>query len=130
VNVTRDRVAKIYSDIDPVLDTWAATKALYVDREYKEEPVRSVTGVDDTGDTYQLWLDPSDDGRTIKVSPWLLDQLGMRTFHRQRKAYSYAVETNLADLKQALNEVYQKIEDWIGRFGHTRTPVGASPSRG
>ena len=105
-----------YSQIDPVLSTWAKTHGLFVATRFKDEEVRSVQIVDDAGDSYGLWVDVPQGNGLVTVSV---------TEHSKPKSKirRQTFITSLGDLGETLESAYAIAESWIRERGHTRTPV-------
>ena len=99
-----------FEDLDEMLTAWARRHGLHVSTEYKDEEVRSVAIVDDSGCEYQLWLDLLPPDR-VKVTAW---------DYKNRRQTQICEQS---ELPEALEFVYGSVEQWICDDGHTRTPV-------
>ena len=58
---------KRYFKIDRIVKDWANKIGLRIQYEYKDEKVRSLNVVDDSGNIYQIWIETLKWGR-LKVS--------------------------------------------------------------
>jgi hypothetical protein len=103
-------MSREYSTIDAAVPVWLATRGLHMFTESREEEVRSVFVVDDTGTTFQIWFDHV--GSAIEV------HAGDPADGRRR----WAKTIQAADLPNALDEVWSVVSTWIHELGHTRTP--------
>ena len=92
---------------DRVLEEWAKVHALFIATEYQGYPVRSVDIVDDSGNSYQLWLEK--DGDNVVVKAW--------DFRAQKTQYN-ANEDNLSEY---LERTYRDVLAWIKGRGTSRT---------
>ena len=101
-----------FEQIDKVLVDWLPKYGLTVYREYKDEPVRTISVVDNSGDSYSLWLMTCEDG---KIQVACLDK------SQGKKGERFIIATDLQNLAQTLNGAYQKIENWISIKKHKRT---------
>jgi hypothetical protein len=100
-----------YVEIDPILDAWTRRNGLHVFMQYRDEEVRSVHIVDDTGDEYQLWLTPLalEHNWTVAVT--------------NNKGKHLDVSARADELESALEKALTAVNRWITEAGHTRTPV-------
>jgi len=103
-------MAERFRTVDEVLLPWARSHGLYVSTEYKDEEVRSIAIVDDSGSEYQMWLTLTPDGG-VTVHAW--DYAELRVFEG----------CEMGELPTTLETVYRSVEQWIARAGHTRTSV-------
>lgn len=100
-----------YSNVDPVLHQWARRHGLHVASLYRDDEVRSVAVVDDSGGEYQIFLTPPDAAGRLTVTA------------STRRRPRVDIEANLASLESALEQAYRLVEGWISAAGHTRSPV-------
>jgi hypothetical protein len=109
-----------YSQIDPVLFPWAKTHGLHVYTKCRDDEIRSIEIVDDTGDCYALGTMPNDDGL---VEVWVSEKrvAGRPLVSGKFKTQSFT--TPVGELEQILESAYRQAEIWISERGHTRTPV-------
>lgn len=105
-------LTKRYEHIDKVLDDWLPKYGLTVYKEYKDEPVRAISVVDDTGDRSCIWL-TSDANNKIKVSAHDPTQ--------GKKGQSWQTTTDKNNLTETLDKAYMQIDKWIKDKGHKRT---------
>ena len=100
--------------IDAVLPAWLQRHGLFVATEYRDDPVRAVSVVDDAGDTYQIWFVPGE-GRVL-----------MRAEYRPRKRAdrrTWSAVYSDESLAPGLEDAYEVVVSWIVERGHTRTPA-------
>jgi len=110
-----------YSQIDPVLFRWARTHGLHVYTECRDDEIRSIDIVDDTGDCYALGVSsPRDNGA---VSIWISEQRIDGRPVTSQQIRSEAFTTTVAELEHTLERAYRQAESWIAERGHKRTPV-------
>ena len=100
-----------YAEIDKVLTPWSQRHGLHVSTKHRDEEVRSIDVVDDTGSRYQIWLADALEAAKVKVSAW------------DYKDKKKTVASNLPDLEQVLEAIYSEVMVWVIQAGHTRTPV-------
>lgn len=110
-----------YSELDTILQPWAAQRRLLVATRYRDEEVRSMSIVDDAGDTYQLCVDPT--AGAISVGVVLLSRAGRRTPSRDARSFDFSQSVPAAELSSALDAAWQRVHTWIAQAGHTRTPA-------
>ncbi len=97
-----------YSDLDDTLTSWATRHSLHVYTEYKGESVRSADIVDDSGKSYQIWLEITKN-ENIKISCW------------DKKNKRKDIECSFPHLVRCLDDAYSTVEQWIKEDGKTRT---------
>ena len=102
-----------YGTIQAVLDDWAQVHGLHLFTQYQDEEVRTSHIVNDKGAIYGVWISPpSEDGKVT---------IGAAS--HQKRGPSVRKDCAVADLRNALESVYKKVEEWITEAGSTRTPV-------
>ncbi len=102
-----------FGQVDYVLNKWIPKYGLTIGTKYKDEKVRSISVVDDNGNSYQIWIEP------IK-----LNQIKVNASYPQNiKTESWKTQTDLNDFENILNEAYSEIEKWITEKGNTRSYV-------
>jgi hypothetical protein len=99
-----------YSDLDHTLASWATRHSLLLYSEYKGEAVRSVDIVDDSGKSYQIWLEITKN-ENIKIRCW------------DKKNERKDIECSLPHLARSLDDAYSTVEQWIKEDGKTRTTL-------
>jgi hypothetical protein len=118
-----------YSDIDQVLQPWAAERPLHIYTEHKDEEVRVMAIVDDAGDTYHLYAgpdpkDPAYPNSLLAVVGVTLSRRGGKNhqaFVRERRRFTYEQSVSLAELSSGLDSAWQRVQQWITEAGHTRS---------
>ena len=99
--------------IDPIVDTllkeFCDRYGLHVHTRYRDEEVRSISVVDDSGVRYQIWLDDSTSDLVVKTSD-----------NRSKSYSAFSTESGLA---HALENAYNAVLAWIEAAGNTRTPT-------
>lgn len=91
-----------YSQIDPVLDRWAADQDLTVMTLYKDCEVRSIDLAGEEGCRFQLWVDPPEQAGKVCVHIW--------DYRKRRADY----ESELEDLVDCLDEALRTVSRWAG----------------
>jgi hypothetical protein len=102
-----------YSKIDPVISSWAKEYGLHVGTKYKGEDIRSITIVDDSGNTYGVWISEPDKDNRITVG----------AASRSNTNEKINLKVTVSELSTALVDVYNRVISWIESSGNTRTPV-------
>ena len=110
-----------YSDIDSILQPWAAQRRLHVATMHRDDKVRSMSIVDDAGDTYQLFVDSA--GGAVSVGLVLSSRAGKRTSSREARRFDFRQTVPAAQLSSALDVAWQRLHTWIEEAGHTRRPA-------
>lgn len=118
-----------YSDIDPILLPWAAKRSLQVATSCKDEEIRTIIVVDDSGDTYHLYAVPNPKDTnypdsalaTVGVSLSKRGDKKYHAFYRERIRFTFEQTVSLNQISSALDAVWKKLHDWITEAGHTRT---------
>ena len=108
-----------YADLDPTFREWAVQNGLNVFTEARGEDVRVASVVDDTGDTYQIWLTPCDG--PVSVDAALLQRAVDRTTSRERRMFVFHEIVSLPQLRGALDRAFDQVRSWIAQAGHART---------
>jgi|SRR6056297_130802 len=98
--------------IDRIIEDWAKKLGLSLQTKYKDEKVRSLSVVDDAGNSYQIWIE-NIKWKRLKVST-SNNQNG-----RKRKFWNKKCKTS--DLTKVLFEAYGVTEQWISEIGNKRT---------
>jgi hypothetical protein len=104
---------------------------LLISTRHKEEEVRVMSVVDDSGDIYQLYAgpdpkDPSYPDTKLAVVGIGLVKRGDKKYHAlypERKRFSFQQSVALSQVATALDDAWLRINQWIVDSGHTRTPV-------
>ena len=118
-----------YSDIDPILRPWAESRSLYLYTRQHDEQTRVMAVVDDAGDTYHLWAipDPKDPDypdaslATVGVSLIKRGDKQHHAFYREARQFTFRQSVSLSQVSTALDEAWQRVNEWIAQAGHTRT---------
>ena len=118
-----------YSDIDPILLPWAATRSLQVATSFKDEETRTIIVVDDSGDTYYLYAGPNPKDSnypnsalaTVGVSLSKRGEKKYHAFYRERIRFTFEQTVSLDQISSALDAAWKKLHNWIAEAGHTRT---------
>ncbi len=100
------------SRINQIIENWAQKVGLILQQEYKDEKVRSLKVMDDSGNTHQIWIE-SLKWRRLKVN------VSNNKNGRQRKFWSK--KCKVSNLTKVLFEAYGVVEQWISDSGNTRT---------
>ena len=59
-----------YSQLDPILNRWAASRGLHVLTAYRDSEVRSIDLVGAKGARSQLWIQPPEETGRVTVHVW------------------------------------------------------------
>ena len=103
---------KRYFKIDRIVKDWANKLGLRAQYEYKDEKMRSLNVVDDSGNSYQIWIETLKWGR-LKVSA---------TNNKSgRKRRNWNKKCRISNLITVLFEAYGVTEKWISDSGNSRT---------
>ncbi len=103
---------KRHSKIDQIVKDWSKKVGLHHQYEYKDEKVRSFNVVDDSGNSYQIWIETLKLGR-LKVSA--------TNSKSGRKRRNWDKKCKISNLNKVLFEAYGATEQWISESGSTRT---------
>ena len=103
---------KRYFKIDKIIEDWAKKLGLHIQTNYKDEKVRSLSVVDDAGNSYQIWIENLK-WRRLKVSA------SNNKSGRKRKLWYK--KCNTSNLTKVLFEAYGVTEQWISESGNKRT---------
>ncbi|WP_186525881.1 hypothetical protein [Seonamhaeicola sediminis] len=103
---------KRHIKIDKIIENWAKKLGLYLQTNYKEEKVRSLSVVDDAGNSYQIWIE------NLKWSRLKVNVSNNQSI-RNRKLWSKKCKTS--SLTKVLFEAYGMTEQWILESGNKRT---------
>ncbi len=98
--------------IDRIIKDWARKVGLHPQYNYKDEKVCSLSVVDDSGNSYQIWIDPLK-WRRIKVSA--------TNNKNGRKRKFWNKKCKISNLTKVLFEAYGVTEQWISKSGNSRT---------
>src|SRR4051812_47427395 len=110
-----------YADLDPILAAWAAQRGLHISTRARDEEVRAASVVDDAGDTYQIWITPSDGA--VAVDAALLRRAVGRTPSRIRDSFVFHEVASRSQVRLALDAAFDQVCSWIAQTGHTRTQM-------
>jgi hypothetical protein len=110
-----------YADLDPIFREWAAQHSLHTFTDARDEEVRVTSVVDDTGDTYQIWLTPCDGAVAIDAA--LLRRAVGRTASRERRTFAFHEVVPQRQMRSALDRAFNQVRSWISQAGHSRTPL-------
>jgi hypothetical protein len=102
-----------FRQVDYLLNKWLPKYGLTIATQYKDEKVRSISVVDDNGNSYQIWIDP------IKLNQIVVNASSLKNMKKE----SWKTETDLNDFEQTLNKAYSEIEKWITDKGNARNFV-------
>ena len=103
---------KRYYKIDRIVKDWANKVGLRAQYEYKDEKVRSLNVVDNSGNIYQIWIETLKWGR-LKVSA--------TNNKNGRKSRNWNKKCKISNLITVLFEAYGVTEKWIADSGNSRT---------
>ena len=109
----QNRKMSKYASIQAVLDDWAQAHGLHLFTQHQDEEVRSSHIVDDKGTIYGVWISPPSANGKVTIGA---------ASHRKHGT-SVRKYCAVADLRHALESVYEQVEEWITEAGSTRTPV-------
>ncbi len=112
-----------YSDLDPILRPWAARHGLGFRTLYAEHEVRMAPVVDDMGDIYQLFAEPTDSPNTIRVGANLFSRAKRHAPSRELRQFAWRSSAPFEQLERTLDDALEQVQAWIAAAGHTRTPV-------
>ena len=99
-----------YADLDPVIYPWSKKFGLHIYTFIRDDEIRSMDIVDDSGDIYKLHIFPADkENQSVSVGIW----------DGKNKHAEY--QTSLPLLETCLDDAYAKVSEWINSRGHTRT---------
>jgi 4-amino-4-deoxy-L-arabinose transferase-like glycosyltransferase len=104
-----------YAAVDKILTPWLKRHGLHVYTMHREDEVRAIDVVDDTGERYGIAISPPDESGKVRVFAW--------NYKRRRQSKRKEYESTLRDLEWMLEEAYAQIVEWVSQEGHTRTPV-------
>ena len=101
-----------HSDLDAVVVPWCAKLGLHLYTKCRDDEVRDIHIVDDSGVGYHITVIPlGGENSTVGVDIW-------------SEARTYAsYRTTLGSLGSTLDHAYQRVLELITEHGHTRTPV-------
>ena len=105
-----------HAQLDSILVPWAKRHGLFVATQHMDEEVRSIQIVDDSGASYQLWVELSHANSSVCVS--IAEHEGPSR-NRRKQTFS----TNLEELDQTLEQAFSVAEIWIHQRGNTRNPI-------
>ena len=100
--------------IDKIVKAWAPNYGLNLQTIYKDENVRSIAVVDDSGNVYQIWIEQLKRGRVRVSSSNNLSG---------KKSKNWTRKTRISKLDRALDRAYDKVSDWIQKSGNSRNPI-------
>jgi hypothetical protein len=89
-----------YSEIDPIIESWALSNNLNLLKSYQDTEVRSVELVNQKGERYQIWVE-------------LLEEQVVKVFAWDYKKHLLEVETNKNGLLKQLNHVLAMVHKWM-----------------
>ena len=89
-----------YSQIDPILNQWAASRGLSIMTLHRDCTVRSIDVVDDVGGRFQLWVGP----------PKRAGRVGVHVWDDQKRRKDYEIEPE--GLADCLDEALQTVARW------------------
>jgi hypothetical protein len=87
-----------YTVIDSVIHRWSEMHQLPLMKKYKDAEVRSFDFTDQSGNRYQLWIDPPNEKGLIEIHAW--------DYRKRRKN----VITTTARFLESLEIVYREIQ--------------------
>ncbi|MCA1790201.1 MAG: hypothetical protein LC667_10180 [Thioalkalivibrio sp.] len=90
----------MYEQFDGALRSWANTRALHVATKYRDEEVRSIELVNQTGKRAEIWLSLTTAGAGVTVHAWDFES---RRWSRSASAGSLAAE---------LENAYAEVQRW------------------
>ena len=100
--------------VDNVIEKWAPKYGLQPIFFDRDEKVKSMSIVDDNGNSYQIWLE-------LIGSKYIIVLASNNKRKEQNK--NWKVKGTLKTLEQNLDIAYLKVSDWITETGNTRTYV-------
>ena len=103
-----------YAQIDKVLDDWLPKYGLTVYKEFKDELVRTISVIDNSGNKYDLWLTP-DPNTNNKI------EISVNDPSQGKHGQSWRSVTDWNNLTNTLDKAYKTIDNWINAKGHKRT---------
>jgi hypothetical protein len=110
-----------YVEFDPTLEAWATQHGLHIATRARDEEVRVASVVDDAGDTYQIWITPSDEA--VAVDAALLRRAVGRTASRDRDKFVFHEVVSRTHVRLALDAAFDQVCSWIAQSGQSRTQI-------
>lgn len=99
-----------HADLDPVIYPWSKKFGLHIYTFMRDDEIRAMDIVDDSGDIYQLSIIPlGGENQTVGVNLW------------DKKKEHAEYRTSLPLLHACLDDAYGKVLEWIKTRGHSRT---------
>ncbi len=93
-------IAIDYSQIDPILYSWAQKHKLHIFTIYKDAVVRSVEIVSNSANRYQIWVDALNENNEVYIHAW--DYKKKRT----------DIKSSLSELNEKLEEIFSTVLSW------------------
>ena len=108
-----------HSDLDPVLSPWVVRHRLHLYTDCKGEEVRTISVVDDAGDSYHIYARPDESGQ-VAIGADLVTRAGRHAFFRERQRFHHLQLVPLSALASSLDAALEQVQTWIVQSGHTR----------
>jgi hypothetical protein len=123
---TPPAVAVRYRELDPLLEPWAKNRRLHLVKEHRDNDCRSMSIVDDAGDSYEIWVAPDSERQGVATVGVSLSKRGSKrhhAFHRERQQFSFQQSVPITELVVGLDTCWERVHKWIAEAGHARTPA-------
>ena len=115
-----------HSDLDSVLLPWVAHHRLHLYTDCKGEEVRTVSIVDDAGDTYHIYARPDDSGQ-VAVGADLVTRAGRHAFFRERQRFHLVQLSPLSALASSLDAALEQVQS-VDHSVRTHTSMRTRPN--
>jgi hypothetical protein len=119
-----------FNEIDPILNDWLPKYGLTVYKVYKDDSVRSIYIIDDSGISYQIWIEKDDSGKSYQI--WIEKNeknnnyivkahwdLGKK-INRKSVTKSWEKTSKVEQLFDTLDRAYKEVNNWIISNGSSR----------
>lgn len=91
-----------YKLIDPVIDGWAKKNGISIQKDYKDEEVRT-TNIFGLGEkNFQVWIDSPDESNSVGVHVW--------DYKKLREDFIASTD----ELERVLDKTLEVIDKWVG----------------
>jgi hypothetical protein len=106
-----------FNEIDPILDDWLPKYGLTVYKVNKDDSVRSIYIIDDSGISYQIWIEKNEKNNNYIVKAhW---DLGKK-INRKSVTKSWEKTSKVEQLFDTLDRAYKEVNNWIISNGSSR----------
>ena len=101
-----------YQSIDEIIEEWLPKYGLILFKEYKDEAVRAIPVIDNSGDKYEISLSLVENDNIEVVAHGLKEG---------KQGQTWRIISDKNQLTEDLNRAYSQIDEWIRNKGHNRT---------